>query len=191
MNWLDFLDRGRTASFRSTSNRNTTFVTIASRPTARGRPPQTPPREARPPWPPPAWPHTTGTAPASCTNTRAGTRLDTPGTAPGRSRSHRGRNPGTVVPARRRSRARTRTGARSAPPTAPSPRRNGSRQDGTGVSREGSAAGTGHQALRTGRRSVPSAAWRDLSSMPSFWSKGKGVPEPANSIALATRTTMS
>jgi hypothetical protein len=43
------------------------------------------------------------------------------------------------------------------------------------VSREGSSAGTGHQALRTGRRSVPSAAWRDVTSMTSNRSKDKDV----------------
>ncbi len=39
-----------------------------------------------------------------------------------------------------------------------------------------SSAGTGNQALRTGRRSVPSAAWRDITSMSSWWSKGKSCP---------------
>ena len=46
------------------------------------------------------------------------------------------------------------------------------------MSREGSAAGIGLEALRTGRRSVPSAAWTDLNSMPSNRSKGKDVPAP-------------
>ena len=97
MNWLDFLDRGRTASFRSTSNRNTTFVTIASKPTARARSPPKRPRGAGPRWPPRAWPHTKGTAHASCTKRRAGTRRDTPGTARGRSRSQIARSPGTAA----------------------------------------------------------------------------------------------
>ena len=56
---------------------------------------------------------------ASCTKTRAGTPRGSRDTAPWRSRSHRGHNRGIAAPAHRRSRAKTRTGARSAPPTAP------------------------------------------------------------------------
>ena len=82
-------------------------------PTARGQPPPTPPREAKQRSLPPAWPHTTGTAPASCTKMRAGTPRDTRHTAPGRSRSHRGRSQGTAGPARRRSPARTLTAVRA------------------------------------------------------------------------------
>ncbi len=43
------------------------------------------------------------------------------------------------------------------------------------MSREGSAAGTGHQALRTGRRSVPSAAWRDLRACPHIDQRARGL----------------
>jgi len=157
--------------------RSTAAASSASRtPTARARPPPTPPRGAGPPWPPRAWPHTTGTAHASCMKTRAGTPRDSRDTAPWRSRSQTGRNPNTAAPARRRSRARTRSGVRSAPPTAPSPPRTTNRKGGTEVSREGSAAGKGFEVLRTGRRSVPSAAWTDLRACPLFARRARVFP---------------
>jgi hypothetical protein len=43
------------------------------------------------------------------------------------------------------------------------------------VSRAGSSAGIGLEALRTGRRSVPSAAWRNLNSMPSIQTKDNSI----------------
>ncbi len=47
------------------------------------------------------------------------------------------------------------------------------------ISHEGSAADTGLEVLRSGLRSVPSAAWRDLTSIPSNRSQRKNAPTPA------------
>jgi hypothetical protein len=57
------------------------------------------------------------------------------------------------------------------------------------MSREDSSAGIGHQALRTGRRSVPSAAWRDLTSMPSIQTSGKGATSSASGTDAAAAET--
>jgi hypothetical protein len=133
---------------------------------------------ARPPSSPTASPRMMGTARESCTKTRAGTPQCNPDTGHGRSRSRRARNQGIDRPARRRIRASTRTGVRSAPPTAPSHLRTTTRQDDAGVSREGSSGGSERYNQWPQRRSASAAAWTSLTSMPVSTARVNPVPSP-------------